>query len=164
MSENTVLKKLKKVVLDLADKYKINVLSIVLYGSRARGDYSFTSDYDCFIFLDEETSLLQYTQFISELRMLIYETGKIKIYSNTPENFLKIMENNPFLGSFCYIIAVDGTSIYDPLEIFKKIKEKVEGMPTARKIEFIKKCIKMSRRLGSPKWVNYWQAELSKQS
>lgn len=155
-----VLDETKRVVLDLAEKYGLKVLSVVLYGSRARGDYSFDSDYDFFVFFGNDASLLQYTQFISELRMMLYRVGNVKIYSNTVENFRHIMANNPFLGSFCYIIATEGVPLYDPQGIFQELHEEVEGLTASEKISYTEKCLAMSKTLGSPRWIGYWSERL----
>ena len=158
--KNYVLKKTEQVVLDLAEKYGLKILSIILYGSRARGDYSFDSDYDLFILFDNDTSLLQFTQFISELRIALYRLGKIKIYSNAVENFRQIMVNNPFLGSFCYIIVTEGVPLYDPKGVFEELRKEVENLTAREKRAYVKKCLEMSKNLGSPRWISYWRKKM----
>lgn len=158
--KDRVLMKTKQVVLDIAEKYGLKTLSIILYGSRACGDYSFDSDYDFFVLLDNDTSLRQFTQFISELRLELYRVGSVKLYSNTVENFKYIMSNNPFLGSFCYIIATEGVPLYDEHGVFKGLHEEVENLTVPEKITFVKKCLAMSKTLGSPRWVKYWRKRL----
>lgn len=155
-----VLKKTEQAVLGLAEKYGLRILSIILYGSRARGDYSFDSDYDLFILFDNDTSLLHFTQFISELRIALYRFGNIKIYSNAVENFRKIMVNNPFLGSFCYIIVTEGVPLYDPKGVFKELQKEVENLTAREKRSYLKKCLEMSKTLGSPRWISYWRKKM----
>jgi len=155
-----VLKKAEQVVLNIAEKYGLKILSIILYGSKARGDYSFDSDYDFFVLFDNNTSLLQYTQFVSELRLALCRLGSVKLYSNTVQNFRHIMVNNPFLGSFCYIIATEGIPLYDPQGVFEEIREEVAGLTLREKISYVEKCVEMSEILGSPRWVSYWRKKL----
>jgi len=156
-NENRGLKKAQKTMLSVAEKYGLKILSIVLYGSRARGDYSFDSDYDFFVLFDDETSLLKYTQFVSELRLVLHRIEKVKLYSNTLSNFKHIMANNPFLGCFCFIIATEGIPIYDPQGIFEKLREEATNLLVSEKIGYIRKCVAMSEILGSPRWVDYWR-------
>lgn len=154
------LKNAVQIVLNVAEKYGLKILSIILYGSKARGDYSFDSDYDFFILFDNDTSLLQYTQFVSELRLALSRLEKVNLYSNTVENFRHIMVNNPFLGSFCYIIAAEGIPLHDPQGIFKKLSDEVSKLPIREKIRYVKKCVTMSKILGSPRWISYWKEKL----
>lgn len=159
MSGDT-LKWTRGVIMGVARKYGLRVLSIVLYGSRARREGLPDSDYDFFILLEDGTSLLQFTQFSSELRMKLYRAGNVKVYSNTVENFKRIMAGNPFLGSFCYIIASEGIPLYDPRGVFKKLQDETENLTTSEKIAYVKKCLAMSKTLGSVKWAGYWKRRL----
>jgi len=152
-----IVQKTKTVVLDIAKKYRVDVLSLILYGSRAKKNYSFDSDYDFFIILGNKTSLLQYTQFIAELRLKLGYTSSIKFYSNTLKNFKYLMRRNPFLGSFCYIVATEGIPLFDHNGTFVKIKK---SLSRDEKVRFANRCLIMSQKLGSPKWVSYWKEKL----
>ena len=157
------LERIKKTILSIADKYRIKVPAIVLYGSRAKGDYSFGSDYDIFALLGGKTTLLQFVQFSSEFRMSAYKLGPVKLYACPKKGFVKMMHENPFLGAFCYIIASEGKAIYERNEEFQKLKRYVKNLPKKKKRSLINKCLKMSERLGSPKWVEYWKAKLAEE-
>lgn len=81
---------LKKICIDIAVKY--NLYSIGLFGSRSRGDFDETSDYDIFIIgdinLDNEL-LLEY-----ELEKLLdNDVDVIKITDTTDKIFLKNLLN-----------------------------------------------------------------------
>ncbi len=154
------LKKVEQAILDVAKSYRLKILSIVLYGSRARGDYSFDSDYDLFVLFSDETSLLEYTQFVSELRLRLHRVKKAKLYSNTLSNFIHIMNSNPFLGCFCFIIATEGVPIYDPEGIFERLHKDTVNLSFSNRIGYIKNCVTMSEVLGSPRWVHYWKNKL----
>jgi len=152
-----ILDRIKKTVLKLARKYRIEVLGVVLYGSRARGDYSLHSDYDIFVLLGNKTTLLQFVQFSSELKMARPKLGNVKVYAITEEGFKTVLEENPFLGAFCYIITMEGKPIYDPSNSFKHLQAWVKGFSKSEKRMFLRRCIKMSRKLKSPRWVTHWQ-------
>lgn len=159
-ANDPVVRKVKRLVKSVATKYGVEVLSIVLYGSRVRGGHTLNSDYDFFILLNDGTTLLQFTQFNAELRLKLSQLGDIKLYANTFNNFKYIMKNNAFLGPFCYIIISEGLSIYDPRGVFKGLKAQVESLDTASKMQFVKKCAAMSKKLGSFKWFEYWNEKL----
>ena len=154
------LRKVEKAILDAAANYKLRVLSIVLYGSRARGDYSFDSDYDIFVLFGDDTTLLEYTQLVSELRLRLHSVKKIKLYSNTLSNFRLIMDSNPFLGCFCFIVATEGIALYDPEGVFEQLHRETANLPVSERAGHIKNCVTMSEVLGSPRWVNYWKKKL----
>lgn len=155
-----VLQRIKKTVLRIARKYQIKVLAIVLYGSRARGDYSFGSDYDIFVLMGDKTTLLQFVQFSSEFRMSAYKLGPVKLYACARRDFIKMMNRNPFLGAFCFIIAMEGIAIHEKSNEFQKLKDYVNSLPKRRRKSLLNRCIRMSKRLGSPKWVEYWKSRL----
>jgi predicted nucleotidyltransferase len=156
-----VLEKIKSTILAVARRYRIQVLAIVLYGSRARGDYSFGSDYDIFALLGDTTTLLQFVQFSSEFRMSAYKLGPVKLYACARKDFVKMMERNPFLGAFCFIISTEGRAIYERGKEFQKLKKYVENLPKKKRMSLFRKCKDMSERLGSPKWVAFWNGKLA---
>ncbi|BBL45246.1 nucleotidyltransferase [Nanobdella aerobiophila] len=45
---------IKKVIYDVANEYNIKIDKIILFGSRARGDYREDSDYDILIITEEK--------------------------------------------------------------------------------------------------------------
>lgn len=159
-----VLERTKNAILTIARKHRIKVLAIVLYGSRARGDYSYGSDYDLFALIGDNTTLLQFVQFSSEFRMASYKLGPIKLYAAARKDFMKMMNTNPFLGAFCYIIAAEGRAIYERNSEFAKLKAYTGRLPKRKKILLLKRCKEMSQSLGSPKWVSYWNAKLTEES
>lgn len=160
-----LIARFKRLALRLASKYGVKVLSIVLYGSRAYGAHRLSSDYDFFILLDGEPSLYKFTQFSGELRLManrLDRLNRIKIYVNTLEAFKRIMRENPVLGAFCYVIATMGKPLYDPNKTFKKLQAETLKLPPKEKAEYIKKCLAVSRKLGSEKWVKHWKEQLER--
>ena len=47
------LKEIKKIILEIASKYGIKIDKIILFGSRARGDYKPNSDWDIIIVIQK---------------------------------------------------------------------------------------------------------------
>lgn len=60
------IEELRHVVAPIARKN--NVLSVSLFGSRARGDHNKNSDYDFLIDVPEDFSMSNYSRFIDQLR------------------------------------------------------------------------------------------------
>ena len=141
-------------------EYSLELLSVVLYGSRARGVKSSDSDYDFLVLLNDDATLLDFTQFNAELRAKLRHNSNIEIFSNTPKNFGKILKNNIFLGAFCYIIASEGYPLYDPKDVFKKIQKKVRTLSKEKQLIYTERCLKMSKQMGRHKWIKYWKTVL----
>ncbi len=154
------LQDIKRTILGSAKSYGITVLAIILYGSRARGDYSFDSDYDIFTLLGNRTTLLQFVQFSSEFRMASYRLGPIKMYSSREKDFLSMLTENPYLGAFCYIIATEGIALYENNRSFIQLTRRVGELPPKKRRRCMENCLRMSQRLGSPKWIDFWQKKL----
>jgi len=158
---NGVVRKCLDAVLKTAEKYKIDVLSVVLYGSRGRGDQSLDSDYDIFVMLNNRTSMFQYAQFSAEVRIKVRKLPKVKLFSCRKRDFKGMLKDNPFLGAFCYVIAVDGKSIFDPKGHFSRLKRWMERLPKVEKREYMTRCLQMSKRMGSHRWVAFWRGKIS---
>jgi len=62
------LKLIKKIILDIAKKYGIEIDRIILFGSRARGDYRENSDWDILIVTKEKLDWKIRKKFLSEVR------------------------------------------------------------------------------------------------
>jgi len=148
-------------VLRTAQNYKIDVLSVVLYGSRGREGQSLDSDYDIFVMLNNRTSMFQYVQFSAEVRMKVRKLLKVKIFSCREKDFNGMLKGNPFLGAFCYVIAVDGKPIFDPKGHFRRLKQKIKQLSEAEKRKYMVRCLHMSKRMGSPRWIDFWRRKIS---
>ncbi|MEM3462407.1 MAG: nucleotidyltransferase domain-containing protein [Candidatus Bathyarchaeia archaeon] len=150
------LESLKEFALAIGKKYGAGIEAIIIYGSRARGDYSFDSDLDALILLDDGTDLETFVQFSAEARMMAHRIGPLKLFICPRGIFKKIMKENEFLGAFCYIICEDGVAIYDPRGTFERMKGEVESMGDEERLSFYERCRRMSEELGSPRWIKYW--------
>ncbi|MEM0480628.1 MAG: nucleotidyltransferase domain-containing protein [Candidatus Aenigmatarchaeota archaeon] len=65
MDEN--LRKIKEIILNIAKEMNIEIYKIILFGSRARGDYREDSDYDLLIITKEKLEKEKYWDFYSNL-------------------------------------------------------------------------------------------------
>lgn len=84
-----------------------NLVSIVLFGSQARGDATPKSDYDLFIVArDLPSSWLERSRFIHR-PMYEYRLPDLSIVAKTPEEFAR--DVTPLLLN----ISVEGTVLYD---------------------------------------------------
>ncbi len=65
-----VLRKIKEVILSTAEKHGIEVDKIILFGSRARGDYKEESDWDILIVTKEKISNEKKVALIVKLKII----------------------------------------------------------------------------------------------
>jgi predicted nucleotidyltransferase len=161
LKTNGVLRRCLQAVLKTAGRYSVGVLSIVLYGSRGRGDQSLDSDYDIFVMLSDRTTMFQYVQFSAEVRMAVRKLPKVKIFSCRMRDFRRMLKDNPFLGAFCYVITVDGNPIFDPRGRFRELKHRMERLSEDEKKKYMVRCLQMSKRMGSVRWVGFWRKKIS---
>ncbi len=71
------LKTIKRVILEVARKYGIEVDRIILFGSRARGDYREDSDWDILIVTKEKLDTRTLNVFWGELEKELVYAGII---------------------------------------------------------------------------------------
>ena len=69
--QSNVLKKIKEVILSIARKHGIEVDRVILFGSRARGDYREESDLDVLVVTREKLDKNKKYEFIHEARRKI---------------------------------------------------------------------------------------------
>ena len=62
-----VLNKIKKTILEVARRYNIEIDKIILFGSRARGDYREESDWDILIVTKEKLDWRVRKKFLGEI-------------------------------------------------------------------------------------------------
>jgi len=157
---NGVVRRCLQTVLKTAGRYNIDVLSVVLYGSRARGDQSLDSDYDIFVMLSDRTTMFQYVQFSAEVRIMARKLSKVKIFQCRERDFKGMLKGNPFLGAFCYVITVDGNPIFDPKGRFRRLKQRMKCLSKVEKRKHMVKCLQMSKRMGSVRWIGFWRKKI----
>ena len=100
-----VIKLLKQALEDL----QLNVYRIVLFGSRARGDYTSDSDYDFLIIVENPVSLSERKRIVSFIRMRMAE-------NDIPADvFLKDIRNyegyKNVVGSLSHEVGKEGIAV-----------------------------------------------------
>ena len=73
MGTREALELIRRVVLEEAGRLGIKVERIILFGSRARGDYRPDSDYDILVVVGERPSWRQLFRFQSRVRVKLFE-------------------------------------------------------------------------------------------
>ena len=95
-------KKIKEAILSTAEKYGIGIDRIILFGSRARGDYRGKSDWDILVVTKERLSYTARKSFLSEVRWELVNFGIIpEILVVDSETF----ESNKRFAGFVYYWA-----------------------------------------------------------
>ncbi|BFI73731.1 nucleotidyltransferase [Nanoarchaeota archaeon] len=61
--DKEILNKIKQIILDTANNYNIKINKIILFGSRARGDYNEYSDWDILIVTEDKLNKELETHF-----------------------------------------------------------------------------------------------------
>ena len=98
----------KKVVKALRTALSANLISIVLFGSRARGDVREESDWDFFVIAEElSKKAFERHLFLKQLAPSDCR-GEVSFVAKTPEEF------EAYLSSLYLDIALDGKILYDP--------------------------------------------------
>ena len=77
--QSNVLKKIKKIILSAAEKHGIDIDKIILFGSRARGDYKKESDWDILIVTKSSLNREKYISFYSTCIKNIFKKGIKKV-------------------------------------------------------------------------------------
>lgn len=100
-----VVKLLKDILRDLG----VNVYKVVLFGSRARGEYTSASDYDFLVIIENPMSLSEKRRITSFIRMHMAE-------SNIPVDvFLKDIRDyesyKDIVGSLSYEVGKEGIAV-----------------------------------------------------
>jgi len=68
-----ILKLIKETILNVAKEYNVEIDKIILFGSRARGDYREDSDWDILIVTKEKLDRKKYLTFYSKIINILYE-------------------------------------------------------------------------------------------
>jgi len=140
----------------------IEFTSIVLYGSKARGDRNSQNDYEVLLLVKDDTPMLSYIRLNETLKieLLKEKLFQVKIVLYTPETFEKVLYYDSLLGTFLYIICKENIILYDRVGTFSAIKEKLARNEIKDEEEFLNQCIGFARMLGSEKWERKWEKAL----
>ncbi len=164
LANDRVLKRVIDIFERCSEQIGVGIVSVVLYGSRAKGDYSSQSDYEFLILVEENTSLEKFILLNDTLRyeLLIQKCMNVKTLLYTPEIFEEILYRDKLVGTFLYMICRENIPLYDRKGTFMSIKERLSSTNNNRKSEevFLEQCIDFSRQMGSEKWERKWDRTL----
>ncbi|HOJ85463.1 MAG TPA: nucleotidyltransferase domain-containing protein [Elusimicrobiales bacterium] len=109
MNEKEAIEKIKNVILDECNKAGVEVLKIILFGSRARGDAKKDSDFDVYVVV-KDIDFMVYKKLYSSLLWRFAEVGlDVDIVLRTKEVFDR---NKEFLGYVSYYVNRDGVVLW----------------------------------------------------
>ena len=98
ISRDEAIKKIKEVILSTAEKYGIEIDKIILFGSRARGDYEESSDWDILVVTKEKLNRERKIDFWYKIYKEVEIPIDIIIVSK--EIFEKYKESKGFIYSY----------------------------------------------------------------
>ncbi|MDA8053526.1 MAG: nucleotidyltransferase domain-containing protein [Deltaproteobacteria bacterium] len=112
----------------IKDLYKDNLIAVILFGSYAKNRWTASSDIDMLIILENAPiGLKRYESYFDSVI-------KRRFVNNYDVTILPVSAFNVPRG-LMFDIAESGIALYDPQNIFNKIKEKVAEWLVSRVIE-----------------------------
>lgn len=160
LANDRVLNRVMDIFEKCSQQVGVEIISVVLYGSRARGDYTSQSDYEFLILVEEETPLEKFILLNDTLKyeLLIQKYMNVKTLLYTPGVFEEILYKDKLVGTFLYMICRDNIPLFDRKGTFMSIKSRLSNDNNTRKSEeaFLEQCIDFSRQMGSEKWERKW--------
>lgn len=109
MTEKETIEKIKEVVLDECKKAGVEVLKIILFGSRARGEAKPDSDFDVYVVVKDIDFMVYKDIFVKiQRRFVDYD-----IVCDLIIRPVRVFENNKtFPGYVSYYVEKEGKSIW----------------------------------------------------
>ncbi|AEV68295.1 nucleotidyltransferase family protein [Acetivibrio clariflavus DSM 19732] len=160
VSNDRVLNRVTQIFEKCSQQVGVDIVSVVLYGSRAKGDYTSQSDYEFLILVEDNTDLLRFILMNDTIKyeLLKERLMNVKILMYTPHVFEELLYTDKLVGTFLYMICRDNIPLFDRKGTFRSIKERLTSDNNTRKSEeeFLVQCIDFSRQMGSEKWERKW--------
>jgi uncharacterized protein len=163
MDKDMVVKHINGIVKRCAEPLGIEVLSIVLYGSRAREPHNTQSEYEILILVGNETGLHKYIKLSNHIKLELIKSKlfQVKISVYTPDIFEELMYNDEVFGAFLYMICRENTIFHDKVGTFTSIKERISNNARKSEEKFLIQCIEFAKMLESEKWERKWEKTLA---
>lgn len=99
----------KKLILEETEKFGLHVLNIILFGSRARGDFKEDSDWDLLIIVKDEFTREEKKRLISNIyKQLARLENSYEIIIKTERDFERMKK---VVGSLSYDADIEGVVI-----------------------------------------------------
>ncbi len=85
--DKEILKEIKRVILDVTKEMNIEIDKIILFGSRARGDYREDSDWDILIITKDDLKLNKKLKLIRKIKLILSKKISTDIIIMNKKNY-----------------------------------------------------------------------------
>jgi len=96
----------KKIIEDIITQNNLRLVKIILFGSRARGDYKKESDYDFFVVINKDLSFPEKSEINTQIRRKLAENNISADIILQSEKKLEERKNN--VGYLSYYVIKEG--------------------------------------------------------
>ncbi|PQQ68341.1 nucleotidyltransferase [Acetivibrio saccincola] len=158
-ANNRIINRVKALLEEYSESISVEVMSIVLYGSRARGDNTSNSDYELLILLADDTPLKKFISFGENLKLALLKEKyiNVKLLFYTPGIFEEILYEDEIVGTFLYMICRENVILYDKYGTFLSIRDRLPNNNRKSEEIFLSQCVEFSKLFGSEKWERKWE-------
>jgi predicted nucleotidyltransferase len=162
MSGDRTLPKIDVVIQRAVAECSVEIVSVVLFGSRAAGDRNSLNDYEVLVLISNGTDLENYLRFNNYVRLELLRdrVNNVKILVFTPETFENILYKDRLVGTYLYIICRDNFVLLDKNNTFMSIQSRLRKNIIKPEENFMEQCIEFAKDLGSEKWGRKWEKVL----
>ncbi|HOV25407.1 MAG TPA: nucleotidyltransferase domain-containing protein [Pseudobacteroides sp.] len=162
LENDRVINRVDAILEACANSLGIEIMSIVLYGSKARGDRNSQNDYEFVILVNNNTSLSDFIKLQDSLKIQLLKEKLllVKVIIYTPEIFEDVLYSDKVTGTLLYMICKENIIIYDKYGTFISIKERLSVSNIKKEEDFLVQCVEFARMLGSQKWERKWEKTL----
>ncbi|MFZ5988914.1 MAG: nucleotidyltransferase domain-containing protein [Bacillota bacterium] len=157
-----ILNRITDMLEQCSEQLEIEITSVVLYGSRARGDFTSQSDYEFLILVGNDTPLNKFILFNETLKLEVLREKflNVKLLAYTPEIFEEILYKDKMVGTFLYMICRDNIVLYDRFGTFMSLRDKLVRNKIKSEEVFLEQCVEFAKLFGSEKWERKWDKTL----
>ena len=158
-ANNRIINRVKSLLEEFSESMSVEVMSIVLYGSRARGDNTSHSDYELLILLADDTPLEKFISLSENLKHAVLKEKYINVKPlfYTAEIFEEILYKDEIVGTFLYMICRENVILYDKYGSFLSIRDRLVNNNIKGEEVFLSQCVEFSKLFGSEKWERKWE-------
>jgi len=100
---------IKNIIIQEIEKNNLKVEKIILFGSRARGDFREDSDWDFYVIVNKEIDFLKKKKIITQIKRKLAEYNILSDILIQSVNFLD--EKKDDVGYLIYYVLKDGVEI-----------------------------------------------------
>jgi uncharacterized protein len=162
LETDRIIPKICSIFEDCAKLYNVEIKSVILYGSKARGEIRSSNDYEIILLINDDIGASHYIKLTNTIRIefLKEKLVNVNLLVYTPEVFEEILYKDESVGTFLYMICKENTIIYDKKGTFTAIRERMASNNIKSEEIFINQCINFAKTLGSSKWEQKWEKVL----